>query len=397
MKTINMDDVEPEESGGGKGPRSTGNQFRRPPGFPGGSKLLGLMAMAFAVIAIFSLGSSGNLGITEIADHQVGVKINYMTGEKEVITSPGNVIYIPFLQEVFALDRTPQKYLMEGTGGNDANLAPFLKVRASDGSNLWFESLEIQYSIIPEMADQVLEDSGLGDGFKRDWIRAYARSILRDEFGRFSAVEVADPTSTKQARLRSTERMNELLNPHGLYIEQIVTPKPRFDKKYESSIEERKVADQDVERLRVKEGQLIQERAQQLAMIEKDKEIEWETLQGDLKRLELEAQREAISITKGADRYKVTREAEGQQSLDRSLAEARGLVAKYTKEAEGIRARTEALEKRGRVVVREALIDKLSSIRFSLIPYSRDPMPQRLEHTGGGAAAILSGSNTGGN
>jgi regulator of protease activity HflC (stomatin/prohibitin superfamily) len=221
--------------------------------------------------------------------------------------------------------------------------------------------------------------------------------VLRDEFGRFSAVEVADPSSYTTARVRSTERLNEYLEPHGIRILQIITPKPRFDARYEEAIEERKVADQEVERLKQRELQLLQERERELALVQKEKEIQWEELQGDLKKRELESQREAIQITKEADRYKVTREAEGQQQLDRLTAESQGLVAKYTKEAEGIRARAEALEARGRVVVREALIEKLSRISFTLVPYSRDPMPKRLEHSDArGSVEELSGAINGG-
>ena len=36
----------------------------------------------------------------------------------------------------------------------------------------------------------------------------------------------------------------------------------------------------------------------------------------------------------------------------------------------------------GRVVVREALVDKLLGVKFTLVPYSKDPAPQRLEHSG---------------
>ena len=353
--------------------------------------------MVFAVLAIVILGSSGNLGIKAVEANEVAVKVNYVTGDKEVITSAGNKIYIPFLQEVFLLDRTPQRYEMSGTKQISDAQAPYLTVRASDGSNFSFESLEILYHIIPGMADKIVEDSGALGGFKRDWIRAYARSILRDEFGRFSSVEVADPSSFGRATESSIDRLNEVLNPHGLSISEIITPKPRFDKKYEDAIEERKVADQEVDRLKMLEAQLVQERAQQLARVGKEKEIEWQGLQGDLKRRQLEAEQEAIRITKEADRYKVTREAEGQQLLDRNLAQARGLVSKYTKEAEGLVARTEALEKQGRVVVREALIAKLARIRFTLVPYSRDAMPERLEHSGLTDAALLSGSKRGGN
>ena len=157
------------------------------------------------------------------------------------------------------------------------------------------------------------------------------------------------------------------------------------------------MADQEVERLKQRELQLFQERERELALVQKEKEIQWEELRGELKKLELDSQREAIQVTKEADRYKVTREAEGQQQLDRLTAEAEGLVAKYTREAEGIQAKAEALEARGRVVVREALIEKLARISFTMVPYSRDPMPKRLEHSDArGSVQELSGTINGG-
>jgi len=398
MKTIDMDDDPPEGGGGGprrpsyKGRQDSGPQIKLPPT----KVLLGGCLVAAAVGAFLILGVSGNLGVVTVEDSEVAVKVNFLSGDKEVITTPGYKLYIPFLQGVYKLDRTPQQFLMEGTGSKGDNTAPFLTVRASDGSNFRFESLEIQYEILPSMSDAILEDSGVQDGFKRDWIRAFARSVLRDEFGRFSAVEVADPSSYTAARERSTQRLNEYLEPHGIVIKRIITPKPRFDPRYEEAIEERKVADQEVERLKQREAQLMQEREQELALVKKEKEIQWEELQGDLKKFELESQRDAIQITKEADRYKVTREAEGQQVLDRLTAEAQGLTAKYTKEAEGIQARATALEARGRVVVREALIQKLATIRFTLVPYSRDPQPKRLEHSGTKGMGELSGSQDGG-
>jgi len=394
MKTIDMDDFDSPGRGGPKRPNYGRKLDLKMPSL---GMLVSIGSAGLFLILILVMAATGNLGVISIGDDQVAAQVNYLTGSREVITTPGYKIYIPFIQEVFPLDRTPQKYLMEGRRAVGDNHVPFLTVRASDGSNFWFESLEIQYAILPSKAAEILDDSGTGDGFKREWIRAYARSILRDEFGRFSAIEVADPSSYQAARIRSTERLNELLEPHGILVEQIITPKPRFDPEYEKAIEDRKVADQDVDRLKAVEEQLMQERAQQLALVDKEKEIEWQALQGDLVKDVKEAEREAIFVKKGADQYKVTREAEGQADLDRDTAVAEGLRAKYTKEAEGIQARTEALEHRGRVVVREALIEKLASITFTLVPYNRDPSPRRMEHLNAdGEAQRIGGSAEGG-
>lgn len=340
---------------------------------------LSSLGIGFLLILLAAF-ATGRLGISTIADTEVGVLVNYMNGSKEVIDTPGIQIYMPGVQEIFLFDRTSQEFKMQGDYYVDHNHAPKLTVRANDGSNFYFEELTILFELIPGDAALLLEDSGAGDGFKTNWIKAYARSILRDEFGRYSAVEAADPTQYTTASAKSRERMNTLLAPHGLRVTQVITPKPKFDLKYERSIEERKEADQEVERLKAKEEQLVEERGRRLASVLKNKEIEMQSLIGELRKDLLESEQSAIRISGEANAFAIQTKLEGEGFLAQRVAEARGLEAKYVKEAEGLSSRAMALEERGEVIVREALIKKLGAIRFSFMPYSRDPSPKRLEH-----------------
>ncbi|MEM6671652.1 MAG: SPFH domain-containing protein [Planctomycetota bacterium] len=340
----------------------------------------GLLVVMVLVLGVLAL--SGRLGVTRVEANEVAVRVNYLTGAETVVTNPGYQFYLPFLMDVYKFDGTTQEYVMAGDTFRGSNVAPYLTVRANDGSNFWFDELKIQYEIIPGMADVLLEDSGRGDAYKEEWIKAYARSILRDEFGRYSAVDAADPTTYKAAPEEARRRMNEILEPHGIVVVRIITPNPQFDERYERAIEQRKEADQEVEELRARVQQLEQEREQRLAAVKKEKEVEMQELRGTLKRDLLAAEQGAIRVTRAADAYATERMAEGQAVEARLTAESEGLVAKYTKEAEGIESRAKALEERGEVVVREALVQKLLGVRFTLVPYSRDPAPERLEHSG---------------
>ena len=49
------------------------------------------------------------------------MKVNYVTGNKEVMNTPGVKIYMPFLENVFTLDKTPQKFVMTGNRSNEDN------------------------------------------------------------------------------------------------------------------------------------------------------------------------------------------------------------------------------------------------------------------------------------
>ena len=373
----------------GKGPRNNKRRSRKdsPPPIV---KFAGAVA-AFGILILVGLGLSGKLGVTTVEAHQVGVKVNYLTGSETVVTQPGYQFYIPFLQEVYKFDRTTQEYVMSGTEqeykkyGREfqgTNRAPRLTVRANDGSTFWFEELKIQYDLVPGAVDIVLQDSGPGEFFKQEWIKAHARSILRDEFGRYSAVEVANPTVYKQAPEAARSRLNAVLEPHGINVVRIITPNPKFDPKYERAIETRKEADQEVEELKARVEKLEQVREQRLAAVRKDKEVQMQELTGDLRKDLLAAERDAIQVTKAADAFAATQVAAGKAQEAERSARATGLVAKYTKEAEGILSRAQALESRGQIVVREALIKKLLGVNFTLVPYSRDPAPQRLEHSG---------------
>ncbi len=191
---------------------------------------------------------------------------------------------------------------------------------------------------------------------------------------------MANPATYRAARVASTERLNELLRPHGIEIMQIVTPKPKFDEAYEEAIEDRKVADQDVERLIAYKEQLLQEREQALAELEKNKEIERQTLEGDLARQLKGVEQEAIQVRMTADAYALGRLAEGEAVKARKVNDADGLEEQYRREAEGLVAKAKALEERGEIIVREALVKKLAEISFTFLPYSRDATPKRLEH-----------------
>lgn len=349
-----------------------------------------LVSMAAGLLGLMAL--TGRLGVTNVGTKEVAVVVNYISGAERAVLSPGYCFYLPFIEEVFIFDRSQQRFTMSGNSYRESNHVPQLTVRASDGSSFYFEEMPIQYQIMPGMVTTLLQDSGPGARYKEEWIKAHARSILRDEFGRFTPVQAANPTVFLQAQAESKRRLNIALEPHGIEVVLIGTPTPKFDKAYEQAIEDRKSADQEVERLDVVLDQLVEQRDQKLAAVERKKSVEMAELTGELKKELLEAERMRIQIERGADAFAARRRLEGEASQAGKTQEARGLVARYTKEAEGLESQAKALELKGDVVVREALVKKLTSIEFTLVPYSRDSQPTRLEHVDAKGMDAMSGS-----
>jgi membrane protease subunit HflC len=350
--------------------------------------LLGIIVLMFLLMV-----ATGQGGFVEVKDTEAAVILNYLTKSKEVVTTPGYRIFLPFVQQAFIFDKSPQEFVMQGDVDRDANHVAKLTVRANYGRNFWFDEIRIQYELVPENSDFVLSDSGTGDAFKENWVRAYARSILRDEFGKYSAVEVADPTAFGPATSEAERRLNEALQQHGVYVIQIITPRPKFEARYEKAIEDRKVADQEVEKLRTRAEQLKQERERRMAEIDSTRTVEYEALKGELAAKRIATERERVKIERDADAYSKERLGEGEARRAAMTEEARGLTEKAHKEAEGLRAITAALEQGGEVLVREELVDLLRQVRFTMIPYSRDPSPTRIEllEDGGGAVADKGG------
>ena len=365
----------------------------KPPRQPGGGgggrldninkgRLIGLAAGLIILLLLLTAVLTGKGGFVTIADTEVAVIVNYVTGSMEIVDRPGYKIFPPFLAQAFKFDKSPNKFLMEGDRDLGPNHVSKLTVRANDGSNFWFETLEIQYRLMPGLADRVLQDSGTGEAFKQNWVRSYARSILRDEFGRFSAEEVADPSNYRIATIDAQERLNVLLEAHGVIITEIITPKPKFEQRYEKAIEDRKVADQEVEKLKARAIQLERERERRLAGIERDRATEYELLLGTMEANRISAEKDAVRVTRDADAYRIEMLGEGTAVQRRLTQEARGREEQARKEAEGLRARVDALAARGEILVREALAKKLRAIVFEIVPYRRDPSPVRIEHLG---------------
>ncbi len=357
-----------------------------PPNKGGGvpNKKALLLGGIILLLGVFFVGAflSGQGGIIEVSDREVAVIVNYLNGSQEVMAQPGYRIFLPFAQQAFKFDRSTQEFVMEGDRDIDANHVRKLTVRAKDGSNFWFERLEIQYLLLASKAGVVLHDSGAGEDFKRNWVRTYARSVLRDEFGRYSAEEVADPSNYGVATQIAKERLNEMLQPHGVEIRQIITPKPKFEDRYEQAIEDRKVANQEVEKLKEKALQLERERERRLAGIERDKATEFELLKGTLEAERIIAEKDAVRLTKDSDAWRIAQVAAGKAAEQKLLEQSRGLVAKARKEAEGLLERVSALSGGGSLLVREALAKKWAEIIFEVVPYRRDPAPVRIEHLG---------------
>ena len=345
-------------------------------------KQLNATAALVAAVVLIILGELllGQGGFVEVEPGEVAVIYNN-TGigifgdDRRTITDQGARTFIPGLQSVIVLERRPQVFVMSdkafaegksakrssyiGGGSAKLNVAPSLTVRANDGSNFYFERLEIHYQLIPPQAGVVVETSGPGDGYKHNLILTFAREILRDEFGRYTFLEVADPGTYGAATTEAKKRLNETLAKYGVEVTQIVTPKPSFDAKVEKAIEARQNAEQEVEVQEEKRNKLEQEKGLKIQSIEQEKNAEYQTLVAELESRKKAADNQLISVKREADKYFIERKTSGIAYRDEKILRAKANEIAYRKEAEGLVAKISAVGAAGPDVLNRVIAEKI--------------------------------------
>jgi regulator of protease activity HflC (stomatin/prohibitin superfamily) len=338
------------------------------------------LAAAAVVIVVVAFRSCAS-----VEAGQVAVRVNNITGTTEVITQPGLIMRLPFgIHTVYMMDVTPQTFHMRGNDNKTTLEGKELEVRASDGSLFAFNDTTLLFRAIPTRADRTIRDSGLGHAYY-EWMLPYARSILRDEFGRESTLSVSNPTSFAQAEDRAKKRINQLLGEHGIEVTSIVTPRPRFSKEYEDLIESR---NQTENQLAVIDSELARaktERDRKLAEVERDQNKLVQT-----KRAELEAQLATAVTTqtdtkRQVDAYRIEKLGAGQASRSASKGRAEELKGQLDAQYQSKKAEIDAFRNQPVERVMERLGERLEGVTIQIQPFKQDGSPQRvqLEQVGG--------------
>jgi regulator of protease activity HflC (stomatin/prohibitin superfamily) len=330
---------------------------------------------------------TGGFGLVEIQPGEAAVVYNTtnlsLFGDAQrVVREQGTFGFIPFLQRVVVVDIRPQVLLMEGDQDVDINHVKRLTVRAKDGSSLWFDRLEIHYQANAAQADVLIAHHGLGDGYKEHALPVHAREVLRNEFGRYSFLEVADPSTYGRATAQAKLVLNERLAPYGVVLNQIITPKPRFVPDVEAAIEARQTAEQEVIVQREKRLRLEKQRDRQVQDVRQVKNSEEKSLLANLEGRLKEAENTAVATRREADKYAINLVATCEADRDAMVTRAKANEDAYRKDAEGLAARIRAVGSQGADVlnleIAQHVFPQLQQV--SAVPYSKAATPIDIRH-----------------
>ncbi|MCA9543693.1 MAG: hypothetical protein KC613_04865 [Myxococcales bacterium] len=206
--------------------------------------------------------------------------------------------------------------------------------------------------------------------------------MLRDEFGRHSFLEIADPRTYGQATSRAKEALNDRLKPLGLEVTNIPPPKPKFDQRVETAIEERQNAEQEVEVQEEKRNKLKQESGRRVQQVEQEKNAEYQQLLGELEARKQQASNGLIAAKRGADKYFIEREAAGIAYRDEKVTRAKANEVAYRQQAKAMVAKIRAVGEQGPDVlnreIAEHVFPQLENISAS--PYVMPATPMDIRY-----------------
>jgi regulator of protease activity HflC (stomatin/prohibitin superfamily) len=309
-------------------------------------KMVFLVVVPIALIVLLIVGGR-RLTWKEIQADEVAVIINNITGNIKTIDRAGAVVYYPFIQDLYILDKREQEALMASSNiSADFPQGNPIILKTRDGGDVSID-LVIQYKLISKIADKVVQDTGVGEEFKEKWIWDYARTICRYEFGDLSISEFPDSVKREEKIRASTNELNSLLNPHGIFITSLNFIDYRYYREYAEKIHERRLADKEVEE-QVQRASAARKNQNRVVTEETAKlEVAISRFWGTLHQMEIDAKAESDKIRDSGKAYLIKARLDADAEYDRLEKHAASILAVKKAEAEGIFALKKALEGAG--------------------------------------------------
>ncbi|MDO8126611.1 MAG: SPFH domain-containing protein [Candidatus Brocadiales bacterium] len=288
-----------------------------------------------------------NLGYIVVEPDEVGIVVNNLTGNVRGIDRAGVIIYIPILQEVYMLDKKEQVLQM-----SSENITPEypkgnpLWVKSIDGGDVSLDLL-IRYVMVPNKADFVIQDSGIGDKYKEKWAVDYIRAVLRYNMGELLIEDFPNSAKRDRKAQQAIKEINDVIETRGIKVTAINVLDYRYYQEYWEKILARRLADKEVE-VQIDRAEAARENRRRV-QIEEGRRVDTEVsrFRGDLNRRELEIDAKAEQVRRDADAYNRKVTIEGDAEFERLRQESIAILAEKKAEAGGILALRRALEREG--------------------------------------------------
>lgn len=189
-----------------------------------------------------------------------------------------------------------------------------LRFKTVDGNDVWVDAT-ITWSLDPAKAPYTLQFVGGSTAeVQEKLVRPVARSVVRDVLNRLTSEEYYSSDRRFVAAEDARVRLNDVLSGEGVRIDQILLGEHKFNDEYEQLIRDKKVAEQEAERL-VSETDAAVE----------SKRREKEQLHGEIEQAKALAGGESEKRKRDADAIRYEREQEAASIRIEAHARSQGL------------------------------------------------------------------------
>jgi regulator of protease activity HflC (stomatin/prohibitin superfamily) len=313
------------------------------------------MIMTVALILLTSGCVPHTTGETEVGVRTKKFAFVGKKGVEEKIYAAGSTyFFLPFINDWHTFDTKLQNLEMTfRVDRGDRKERDDLVFKTIDGNDIALDVI-IAYRIDPQKAPHILQYVARDSRILREMIvRTIARSKPRDIFGELKTEEFYVAKKREAKAQEAKERLQQIFDPLGVIVEKVLTKDYRFNPKYQQAIEDKKVADQRVERNKSAQAAATEEYKRKL-----------EEARGEVNKMIADADGAYLKAKIEADVY-----YEQQQLLAEAI-EAEGIA-----EAKGIQEMNEALVGGGgEAMVKLQIAEAIQGKRIILLPVSEGGM-----------------------
>jgi regulator of protease activity HflC (stomatin/prohibitin superfamily) len=216
-----------------------------------------------------------------------------------------------------------------------------------DGNDIALDVI-IAYRIDPNKAPEIIMNVAQSNPeLEERLVRPITRNVTREQFGALKTEDFYIANKRTEKAETAKNILNTILNPYGVIVESVLPKDYRFNPAYQKAIEEKKVADQMVERFKSETKATIEEYLQR---------VQQET--GEVNKMVAEVDGQFAMAKINADAYYE------QQTMIAKAIEAEGLA-----QSKGIEKMVAALNSAGgRTMVKMKLAEALVGKKIILLP-----------------------------
>ena len=313
-------------------------------------KISNLLLIFVVLIIMFFTYFRHQTKSTEVGVRIIKWSLFAKKGVVEKVYAPGATYFFPpIINDWYTFDITLQKLEMTASTSGSRHGKDDLIFKTIDGNDIALDVI-IAYRIMPEKVSQILQNVGTNNKeLEEKLVRPLTRNITRELFGELKTEEFYVANKRAEKAEASEIALNKILESYGVIVEEVLPKDYRFMEAYQRAIEDKKVADQMVERFKSEVKATVEEYNQRVQLA-----------QGKVNEMVASIDGEFMQAKISADAYY------NQQEKIAKAIEVEGIA-----EAKGIEKMVQALNSSGgETMVKLKLAEALQGKKIYLLPFA---------------------------